>query len=113
MALQLPATAEDGLARARLPRFLFDYVDGGANDEKALWANVAEWPETTFLQRVPANADRVDTAATMVGQLAAGGERGVTDLLTRWRRELHLAMTLTGAASAAETNPARLDLPAA
>ncbi len=43
--------------------------------------------------------------------LAAAGERGVTDLLTRWRRELLLVMTLTGARTVAEIDAARLDRP--
>src|SRR5208283_1121675 len=70
MALQLPATAEDyrRLARARLPRFLFDYVDGGANDEKTIEANLAGWAEITLRHRVLASVDRVDTAAIMAGQ---------------------------------------------
>ena len=40
----LPATALDYRMRAqqRLPRFLFDYIDGGANDELTLAANVAD-----------------------------------------------------------------------
>ncbi len=39
----LPATTLDyrRLAEKRLPRFLFDYIDGGANDEITLANNVA------------------------------------------------------------------------
>ena len=36
-----PVTADDyrRLARGRLPRFLFDYIDGGAGEEQSLAAN--------------------------------------------------------------------------
>ena len=70
MALQLPATAADyrRLARSRLPGFLFDYVDGGASDEKTLEANLSGWAEINLRQRVLVNVDRVDTAATLAGQ---------------------------------------------
>ena len=37
-----PASVADWRRRAaqRLPRFLFDYIDGGASDERTLAANV-------------------------------------------------------------------------
>ena len=40
-----PATVADWrlLAQRRLPRFLFDYVAGGAGDEVTLAANVADF----------------------------------------------------------------------
>lgn len=70
MALQLPATAADyqRLAQARLPGFLFDYIDGGATDEQTLRANVADWAEIALRQRVLVNVDGVDTTATLAGQ---------------------------------------------
>lgn len=41
----LPASFEDyrRRAEARLPRFLFDYIDGGATAEVTLRRNVADW----------------------------------------------------------------------
>ena len=41
-----PATVLDyrELARRRLPRQLFDYVDGGAYEETTMRANVADLP---------------------------------------------------------------------
>ena len=42
MPLSYPATAADyqQLARRKLPRFLADYLDGGATEEHTLRANV-------------------------------------------------------------------------
>lgn len=41
--------------------------------------------------------------------LAAAGEAGVHDLLTRWQRELLLAMTLAGVRSVADIQPSHLE----
>ncbi|RBP16892.1 L-lactate dehydrogenase (cytochrome) [Roseiarcus fermentans] len=70
MPLQLPATADDyrRLARARLPRFLFDYIDGGATDEQTVRANVADWATIALRQRVLVDVDGIDTSATLLGQ---------------------------------------------
>lgn len=70
MRLDLPATAADLRlrAQARLPRFLFDYVDGGATDEQTLRANEAAWSDVTVRQRVLRNVDGVDTSTTLAGQ---------------------------------------------
>jgi L-lactate dehydrogenase (cytochrome) len=50
-------------AKRRLPRFLFDYVDGGANAEETLRRNSTDLADIALRQRVLANvADiRVDT----------------------------------------------------
>lgn len=68
--MRYPATADDYRERARrkLPRFLFDYVDGGATDEHTLAANVADWAKVPVRQRVMVNVDGVDTRATLAGQ---------------------------------------------
>ena len=65
-----PATADDyrEKARARLPRFLFDYLDGGAADEQTLRANETDWAKIHLRQRVLVNVDQVDTTATLAGQ---------------------------------------------
>ena len=70
MNLSYPATASDyqALARARLPRFLADYVDGGATDEQTLAANVADWAHIHLRQRVLVNVDNIDTSTTLAGQ---------------------------------------------
>lgn len=65
-----PATADDyrEKARARLPGFLFDYLDGGATDEQTLRANETDWANVKLRQRVLVNVDHVDTTATLAGQ---------------------------------------------
>ena len=49
-----PASVSDyrELARRRLPRQLFDYIDGGAYDECSLRANVADLQRVRLRQRV-------------------------------------------------------------
>ena len=57
-------------ARRRLPGFLFHYIDGGANDEDTLAANVSDFRRYRLQQRVMRNVDSVDTAATLAGRVA-------------------------------------------
>lgn len=73
MALQLPATTADyrALARARLPGFLFDYIDGGASSEQTLHANEADWAHVPLRQRVLVNVDGVDASTTLLGQASS------------------------------------------
>ncbi len=65
-----PATAADyrRLAERRLPRFLFDYVDGGANDEVTLAANVADFQRIRLRQRVLRDVSAIDTSTVLAGQ---------------------------------------------
>ena len=42
-------------AQLRLPRFLFDYVDGGANAEQTMKANIADLNQVNLRQRVLKN----------------------------------------------------------
>lgn len=71
--LQYPASAADWRlkAQARLPRFLFDYADGGATDEQTLRANETDWARITLRQRVLREVDGVDTRSTLAGQPCA------------------------------------------
>lgn len=73
MALRFPATAQDyrEQARRRLPRFLFDYLDGGAGDESTLAANVADLASLRLRQRVLVDVDDVDTSTTLAGEACA------------------------------------------
>ncbi len=68
--LTYPATALDyrRLAQQRLPRFLFDYVDGGAGDERTLAANVADFGAVRLRQRVLVDVEHIDTSAQLAGQ---------------------------------------------
>ncbi len=62
-----PATVSDyrELARRRLPRSLFDYIDGGAYDEASMAANVDELRQVLLRQRVLRDVTRRDQATTV------------------------------------------------
>lgn len=55
-------------AEKRLPRFLFDYIDGGANDELTLAANVGDFSKIRLKQRVLRDVSHRDTSTTFVGE---------------------------------------------
>src|ERR687884_244335 len=65
-----PATALDyrELARRRLPRQLFDYVDGGAYDERTMRANVADLQAVGLRQVVMRDVSVRDPAVEVLGQ---------------------------------------------
>src|SRR6202022_5199343 len=54
-------------ARRRLPRFLFDYADGGANNEHTLRRNVLDLAEVSLRQRVLQGGGTVDLKTTLFG----------------------------------------------
>lgn len=68
-----PITADDlrADARRRLPRFLFDYLDGGAGAEQTLNGNVAAWSGISLRQRVLVDVDNVDTGVELWGERCA------------------------------------------
>ncbi len=70
MIRSCPASADDyrELARRRLPRFLFDYVDGGAGAEQTLAANLADWARLRLRQRVLVDVEGVDTCTRLSGE---------------------------------------------
>jgi L-lactate dehydrogenase (cytochrome) len=55
------------VARRRIPRPVFDYVDGGADGELAAASNVAAFRQWRFLPRVLADVSSVDTATSVLG----------------------------------------------
>ena len=55
-------------ARRRLPRLIFDYVDGGANDERTLAANVADFAAVTLRQRVMVDCSGPELSTQLFGQ---------------------------------------------
>jgi L-lactate dehydrogenase (cytochrome) len=67
-----PVTSADyrRLAEKRLPRFLFDYVDGGANEERTMAVNVADFGALRLRQRVMRDVSAIDTSTTLAGQKA-------------------------------------------
>jgi len=56
------------LARRRLPRFLFDYIDGGSYDERTLRANVADLSDIALRQRVLRDVSAIDLSTELFGQ---------------------------------------------
>lgn len=58
-------------AQARLPRFLFDYVAGGAISESTLRRNYSALDAVRLQQRVLRNVDKVDLTASWFGTAAA------------------------------------------
>jgi L-lactate dehydrogenase (cytochrome) len=69
----LPATVLDyrELARRRLPRQLFDYIDGGAYEEATLRANAADLERVLLRQRVMRDVSVRDPAVEVLGQRLA------------------------------------------
>lgn len=55
------------IARARLPRSIFDFYDGGAEDEVTLRANRAAFERVQLLPRVLVDVAEVDTRAALFG----------------------------------------------
>jgi len=55
------------LAKARLPHFLFEYVDGGSYDEVTLERNVADLRAIALRQRVLCDVSNIDTSAELFG----------------------------------------------
>lgn len=68
-----PVTVDDYRRRAKrfLPRFLFDYIDGGANREATLDYNVNDFDRYRLKQRVMKNVDHIDTRTSLAGQTAS------------------------------------------
>ena len=69
----VPASTLDyrRLAEANLPRFMFDYIDGGANDERTLLANVEDYGRVLLKQRVLRDVSSIDTQSTLAGERVA------------------------------------------
>lgn len=58
-------------ARRKLPRFLFDYIDGGAYAERTLGRNVSDLADLSLRQRVLKDVSKVDTSTTLFGHYQA------------------------------------------
>lgn len=58
-------------ARRRLPRSVFDFIDGGAEDEQTLRENRAAFERVRLMPRVLRDVSSVDTSATILGKPAA------------------------------------------
>lgn len=56
------------IARRRLPFGVFDYIDGAAEEERTLAANVDAFSRRTFQPRVLRDVHDVDTSTTLLGR---------------------------------------------
>lgn len=67
-----PVTTTDyrRLARRRLPRFLFDYIDGAANEEETMARNESDFERFRLRQFVMRDVSRVSTETTLLGRQA-------------------------------------------
>ncbi len=55
------------VARRRLPRGVFDYIDGGAEDERTLRGNSASFSRLEWRPRVLRDVSGLDTSTTILG----------------------------------------------
>ena len=56
------------IARRRLPRGVFDYIDGAAEDERTLAANIDAYARVTFRPRVLRGVAEADASTTLLGR---------------------------------------------
>src|SRR3569623_3422848 len=74
------------IARRRVPRQFFDYIDSGAYTQQTYDANEADFKKITFRQRVAVNLENRNLGSTLRGQpaslplaIAPVGSTGMTD----------------------------------
>ena len=56
------------LARKRLPRFMFEYIDGGAFTEATLRRNVSDFEDLALRQKILGGVGDTNIATTLLGQ---------------------------------------------
>src|SRR5689334_24793459 len=59
------------LAKARLPHFLFEYLDGGSYDEVTLKRNIADLQAVALKQRVLRDVSSIDVSTSLFGETYA------------------------------------------
>jgi L-lactate dehydrogenase (cytochrome) len=71
--LRTAASVDDlrRVAKRRLPRGVFDYIDGGAEDERTLARNVCAFGDYEFRPRILRDVSRIDTSTTILGRAAS------------------------------------------
>ncbi len=55
-------------AQKRLPRFIFEYIDGGSYDEHTLRRNVDDFKAVTLRQKVLRDVSNINTATRLFGR---------------------------------------------
>jgi (S)-mandelate dehydrogenase len=112
--LQRAVNIEDlrRLARARLPRSVFDFFDGGAEEESTLAGNRAAFQRVRLLPKVLVDVKQVDTGAEVLGRRAnlpmaiaptgaiGAGRNGADLMLARAARAAGIPFTLATPATA-------------
>ena len=58
-------------ARRKLPKFLFDYIDGGANAEQTLARNTSDLQSIGLRQRVLRGSESIDLSTSLFGETLA------------------------------------------
>ncbi len=85
-------------ARRRLPRFLFDYADGGAQGEHTMRRNIADLADIALRQRVLQDVAEIDLSTRWFGELVplpvALGPIGIGGMFRR-RGEVQAARAAT------------------
>ena len=68
--LERSVTVDDmrRIAKRRLPHGVFDYIDGGADDERTLERNVSSFARYEFQPRVLRDVSNLDTSTTIFGR---------------------------------------------
>ncbi|MBL8546056.1 MAG: alpha-hydroxy-acid oxidizing protein [Hyphomonadaceae bacterium] len=59
------------MARERLPRMVFDYIDGAADDEVTLARNVSRFRDIELVWDALVDVDKIDTSTTIMGAASA------------------------------------------
>src|SRR5512134_2937922 len=100
------------LARRRLPRSVFDFFDGGAEDETTLRGNRAAFERVRLLPRVLVDVSAVDTGVELLGARSSlpmaiaptgaigAGRNGADVMLARAARAAGIPYTLATPATA-------------
>lgn len=113
-ALERAVNIEDlrRMARARLPRSVFDFFDGGAEDETTLRGNRAAFERVRLLPRVLVDVSAVDTGVELLGARSSlpmaiaptgaigAGRNGADVMLARAARAAGIPYTLATPATA-------------
>src|SRR3954470_21887689 len=90
------------LARRRLPRIFFEYIDGGAYAETTLARNVADFQDIALRQLVMRDTRTLDMTTTVVGQPMSApiglGPVGMSGMYAR-RGEVQAARAAAAAGS--------------
>ena len=114
------------LTPRRVPRSVFDYLDGGADAEITLEENCRAFREVTFRPRSGVAVYDCKTAVTVLGheisfprhpcigraygyRLDAAGEAGVTRAIKILKDDLDLTLTLLGCSSIDQLDATYLD----